>query len=565
MYIFNQKDDTGDIRFFKMGRGKTVYLSYTALVLLSAVSSASAGLWTVDIDDSPAPAPQDGPPFSAHASRNLGLLPYQIIGIVAAYVGSVLIIGTLLLTVGRSLRKRALNMAAKPQEMIKPMIKTFDPSPVSPGSTKSWYSPKRLRNKKSATSSIRSGVSNHMSPGMDSVVSFDNTVIEADRARRQEEMERLYAAVMAQQNDRKSQANGAEVPFDSPPNYSRNNVPRLLTDDPALRHLQLQGSQSDTPKSPVRAIYPPDSNIPDGLASPRSPIKAEFVSQQQPDFKVSREARTPSFGSAQTSASVSSPPKKLRKSLRNIKISAPLVKDDNSDGARTPLSPRFYTDPGVPPEPPTARTMDSQEYPPTTPGTGRSWRYGEGHNTDEEEMDEVRDLPQPNPQRLSAYQYDNQAQAVTDAASIRPDPTKSAPPGASNGRLPFREMNRQYAAQNNAQQQAAAAFPLSPRTWNAQNPPESAGRAYAGYSTSAGPVKTTFLEARQNKMLGTPRTGMATPYSPYMPFTPLTPVTPHLASKAERKQRQKEEKAIRGVITEEDQVADDKELWSSGY
>ena len=63
----------------------------------------------------------------------------------------------------------------------------------------------------------------------------------------------------------------------------------------------------------------------------------------------------------------------------------------------------------------------------------------------------------------------------------------------------------------------------------------------------------------------TPRTGQATPYSPYMPFTPLTPVTPRLTTRAERKQRQKEENRIRGAITEEDAVVEEKELWSSGY
>jgi len=50
-----------------------------------------------------------------------------------------------------------------------------------------------------------------------------------------------------------------------------------------------------------------------------------------------------------------------------------------------------------------------------------------------------------------------------------------------------------------------------------------------------------------------------------MPFTPLTPVTPHLTSKAERKQRMKEDKKVRGVISEEDAVVEEKELWSSGY
>ena len=552
-----------------MGRGRTAYLSYTALVLLSAVSSASAGLWTVDIWEGPAPSVAKSPPFSQHATRNRALLPYQIIGIVGAYVGSVLIVGTLLLTVGRSLRKKAQQMAAQPKEMVKPLPRVMDPSPISPSN--SWYSPKKRRQEKSATSSVRSGVSNQMSPGMDSVVSFDNTVIEADRRRREEEMERLYAHVMAQDDRKASQQDITEAPAGaSPPEYSRRNPPRLLTDDPALRHLHIPGSgpaSPSTPKSPIRAIYPPGSSVPPGPTSPTSPMKAEYPNysfpretSSDPSLRPTREARTPSFGSGQTLANPTSPtttaPKKLRKSLRNLKISGPLMKDDNSDGARTPLSPRFYTDPGIPPEPPTARTtgtMDSQGYPPTTPGTARTFGYGE----DEEEMDEVRDLPQANPQRLSQYKYDNQAQMVTNAASTRPDPTK--PATSASGTLPLREMNRQYAAQ---QQTHQGAFPLSPGHWNN---PASPGTAGFGYITSAGPVKTTFVDARRDRLGAGPRTGQATPYSPYMPFTPLTPVTPRLTTRAERKQRAKEESKSRGVIAEEDAVADEKDLWSSGY
>ena len=572
--ISRQEEDCSVYTFvLTMARGKNVYLSYTALVLLSIATGASAippGLFDVDIWEGPAPPPAKGPPFSAHASRDRSLLPFQIIGVVGAYVGSILIIGTLLLTVGRKARKRAQTMAAQPKEMVKPLTKVMDPSPMSPGSNKSWYSPRRLRQKKSAASSVRSGTSNHMSPGMDSVVSFDNNVIEADRARRQEEMERLYAAVMAQDERSASQRNVAGHDGVSPPEYSGRYQPRLLTDDPALRHLHPGSSPASpgTPKSPVRAIYPPTGNIPGGPTSPTSPIKAEFPNYSLPQqgasdasLRGTREGRTPSFGSGQAPTSANSTnPKKIRKSLRNIKISSPLMKDDNSDGARTPLSPRFYTDPGIPPDPPTARTtdtFDSQDYPPTTPGTAQSYGFPE-----QEEMDEVRDLPQANPQRLSTHNYNNQAQMVTNAASTRPDPTKTA---NSAGTLPLREMNRQYAAQQ--QQAAHSAFPLSPGQWNNPNNPGTPGSAGFGYITSAGPVKTTFVDA-QRRQLGTgmtPRTGQATPYSPYMPFTPLTPVTPRLTTRAERKQRQKEEKREQGVIMEEDAVVDEKELWSSGY
>ena len=175
-----------------MARGKgAAYLSYTALVLLSNISYTSAlkDLWVVDIDNGPAPSPEDGPPFSAHATRDRALLPYQIAGIVGSYVATVFILGTLLLTVGRKLRRRAQDMAARPTEMVKPMGRAFDPSPISPlsSSGRSWYSPRKLRSKKSANGSVRSGrsgFSNTRSPGMNSVASFDANVIEADRLQR---------------------------------------------------------------------------------------------------------------------------------------------------------------------------------------------------------------------------------------------------------------------------------------------------------------------------------------------------------------------------------------------
>lgn len=553
-----------------MGRGDSVYLSWTALVLLAAVSPSSAGLWTVDIDESPAPPPDKGPPFSAHATRNRAVLPYEIIGVVGAYVGSVLILGTLLLTVGRSLRKKAQTMAVQPKEMVKPLPRAFEASPISPQSNRSWFSPKGMRSKKSLNGSIRSGVSNNaMSPGAESVVSFDNSVIEADRARRQEEMERLYAAVMAQDENNASKPNLAPNYGGPPPEYSGNGPPRLITDAPGMRHLQVGASYPQsptTPKSPVRAIYPPGSSVPPGPMSPTSPINAgmpnySMPQSQQPDsdLRTNRHRRTASGSSGQASTNTSAPTK-LRKSLRNIKISAPIIRDDNSDGARTPLSPRFYTDPGVPPEPPTARTAEtlSPGYPPSTPGSINGWQ----HQRDQDNIDEIRDLPQANPQRAGAYVYNNPAQIVTNTASTRPDPTRSAPSANNSGTLPFREMNRQYAAQQAQSQQAAtAAFPLSPGHWNATSP----NTAGFGYITSAGPVKTTFLEARRDRLGPGPRTGQATPYSPYMPYTPLTPVTPHLPSRAERKQREKEERKLKGAITEEEQVADEKDLWSSGY
>lgn len=535
-----------------MARERSSRAGSMTLVFLSLVICITADLWTVDIDLTPAPAPEDGPPFSAHASRDKALLPFQIVGIVGGYVGSILIIGAFLMTLGRHRRKRALARAAeaKGTEMVKPMSRAFDPSPISPVSSRSWYSPRKLKPKKSTASSIRSGgMSNPVSPAGVSVVSFDAAVVEADKQKRQEEMERLYAVVMAQDEHKArvkatSPPPSASIPSGSPPEYSRRKPPpRLITTAPNLKHLQPGQVQyptspcsPSTPKSPIRAIYPPDGPAPPMPSGPSSPLHTEYSStgmrhmyQPQQEYPSASRERSASEGSRRSS-------KKFRKSLKNIKISPPIIPtEDNSDGARTPLSPRFYANPGIPPDPPTGRTdgiSDSPGYAPTTPGTAQSWRYGDElpPTIDEPEpLTQARALPHTSPQRSNKRAY--------PPLPACPSPSRrkaETSPISLHAPLPFRQYNNQNASSNNA------------------------------------PTKTTLLETRpRNQFLtaamGTPRTGLATPYSPYMPFTPLTPVTPRLTSRAERRQREREERTIRGPVVEEDAVKDEGELWGSGY
>ncbi|KAF2770477.1 hypothetical protein EJ03DRAFT_335452 [Teratosphaeria nubilosa] len=566
-----------------MGRGGAIYLSYTALALLAAVVAPTRGdssIWAVSIDESPAPAPDAGPPLSAHAIRNPAYLPYEIVGIVGAYFAAVFLTGSLLLTVGRSSRKRALARSrSHATEMVKPAGVMYDPSPASPASGRSWFGSPRKGGRKGASASLRSarsGASDVGSPGMDSVVSFDQNVVEQDRVRREQEMERLYAAVMAQ-DDRKSAqtialADEVQVPTIAPPRYQQGQPrpPRLMTDAPGLRHLQTeQGVRSPgPPKSPVRAIYPPDSPLPPMPISPTSPIRAEYPPNiplspqffdpgQRPsgELQPNRASRT-SFGSSKTIASTSSTTpaaKKSRRSLRHLKISAPLQSygDDNSDGARTPLSPRFYTDPGIPPKPPTARTLDSQDAP-TTPGTVSSWQAEEEQN---EGMDQVRDLPRPHLRQISSN-----GAGIPKPATSTTTPMTNPPTTAQPRPLPLRQLALQQSQSTTTlpHNPPTAFFPLSPSRWPTTNP-----RAHEpSYPLSAGPVKTTFLDVRRDQFSTGPRTGVATPYSPYMPFTPLTPVfTPRLVGRREKRARERE----RGPEVVEEMVEDEGVVWGGDY
>ncbi|SMY22210.1 unnamed protein product [Zymoseptoria tritici ST99CH_1A5] len=491
-----------------MGRGSSVYLSYSALVLLSTTSYASADLWTVDIDLGPAPSPEDGPPFSANASRDRSLLPYQVIGVVGAYFATILIITTLLLTVGRSRRKQALSGGVRPIELVKQMGRTFD-SPQATHSLRGWGGARRM---KSATSSIRSGTSRMRSPATESVASFDPTVIRKDRERQEDDLARFYGHVYEFEEARTQGVDAVAVnnvpAIRQPvPPQRRTNIPTHLRLNSAAPRSEPYPASPRTPISPaMRAIYPPPNY-------PNAPLSPSHQQHQSP--VRNRDARVVSIGNAQMiNTGVPKQTKsKLRRSLKDLQISGPM-KDDNSDGARTPLSPRFYTDPGVPPEPPSAHTIDSQHYP-ISPATMRSWREGDEYD-DYSHMDAARSIPEASPQR-------------PEVTRLSPPPRRPNVPVINTDKaLPFREY------QNH--------FPTSPRAWT---------------------VKTTVLETK-GRMLG-PVTGQATPYSAYMPDKMITPVTATFTTRAERLQKQKEERALRGPIVEEDRVKDDPELWRDPY
>jgi hypothetical protein len=503
----------------------------THTVLLACVVQAS--LWTVDIDNGPAPSPEDGPPLSLYASRNSGLLPGQICGIIGAYLATVFILGSLLLTVGRRMRRAALSAyLTTSMEMVKPSVNQFDDSPLSPHSQRSWYSPRRLKKRRSIQGSTRT-VSNPSSPAVQSIASFDPGVLESDRVARQQELEHLYAAALAQEAA-KSRAPVVEhevpLPETTSPR-SRRQPPRLLTSAPALAHLHLQESQVSpvSPRSPIRAIYPPRSPRLQATSpiSPMRPNYGQAATSPKPRMPTSPGAastrtRTSSFSSQAEG-------KRPRKGIRNLRIQHRHYPSEVSDEeVRTPLTPRYYTDSGIPPSPPPRSEA------PTTPGT----HDGYGTPVDIENFDEIRAMPRPEPQRAGSYQYEiprtvgtasRQTELRLDTAMTGVRNTNNNLSVSTFGTLPFRAMTQ----------------------------PDGVPLASPGLVT-----KTTYLERRRD-MLSAPRTGMATPYSPYMPFTPVTPVTPHLTSRAERRQRERDQG--RRAPAALDQVIDEEEMWGSGY
>ncbi|KAF2214092.1 hypothetical protein CERZMDRAFT_90415 [Cercospora zeae-maydis SCOH1-5] len=89
-----------------------------------------------------------------------------------------------------------------------------------------------------------------------------------------------------------------------------------------------------------------------------------------------------------------------------------------------------------------------------------------------------------------------------------------------------------------------------------------------GWSSVGSPrLQTTEVYTRDRHFLAIGSAALHSPrvYTPYMPVAPPTPVTPHLTTRSERRQREKEERAIRGAITEEEQVQDEKDMWGDAY
>ncbi|KAF3006554.1 hypothetical protein E8E13_006201 [Curvularia kusanoi] len=472
-----------------------------SLLLVAARAAASPSPY--DFKDNyhdTAPSPEDGPPASFHATRDRQRLPYEICGIVGGYVLTVLIWGLLLLTVGRKMRRKALEppAALEFEQELKPVRAVME-TPISPSSMRSATS--WVRKFKRGPESL-SG-STPVSPVVQSPASFDQRVVDADRQRAQDDMERLYAAVMdhdAKKHSRQTSLATVEEPL--PPPAIRNERRR-----PSAISTTQRGLTDSSPASPIKAIYPPDYN--NNMAAPKPHSRNGSLRAEHPPPSPRSILSKPSRLSSLSSASRQE--KSARFNLKNLRISGPIQSYGGAavdDEARTPLSPRFYPDPGAPPSPPTQPTSPSTPYSPTEPA-------------EIERAHSLRiPLPNPAPQRGPGL-------------TIAPPP----PPKINVSRSPTMTPTNQ----------------LPFRAYQTDMPLKSPG------------IQTTVLDRRPDKLsLQTPKTGVPfTPYSPYMPFTPITPVTPHLVTKRERKTKRKEGGERLGRLDE--MVQSPKEIFGDAY
>lgn len=277
----------------------------------------------------PAPFPTQGPLLMRSALTDRSKLKFEITGIILAYLifASALLI--LLRTVGRKLRRNAQSSnSSLDVEMVKKSAQHpalgVDQSPAS--TLKYWPSP--------VDSEIKpwtSPTGNHYyQQSQTSISTFDDKVIESDKIRNQNEMERLYAAVMAHDAQRAQDSSREEIeqtsPVKSPSRYPPE-FTHLRTSSGADQSLIPQTTSPTEPKSPTLS-----------RASSRL-TRASPLSILQP-------------GHSRGPSATSQKQKPKRISIRDLPISPPMGTSDLAESVayndEQPLSPRTYT-PGPPP------------------------------------------------------------------------------------------------------------------------------------------------------------------------------------------------------------------------
>ncbi|MCJ1288561.1 hypothetical protein MMC34_000089 [Xylographa carneopallida] len=544
-----------------------IWLQLLTVLLSSQLASARpSSIWAINIDEDPAPSPEDGPPLSAHAIRDKAFLPLELGAVFGAYVLAIIVIGSAAFTVGRRLRRSAqTSPRTLAMEMMRPgkaipltntispsQSNPWGPSPVSPADTKQmWSTPDISRGQAWA----RANPHQKQPSVQSSVLTFNESVIEEDKSKNEIEMARLYAAVLEHDEKKKSR--------------SLTNAQPLAQHPPELQHLRR------TTTSPLHSPpLPPE---------PMSPVSPSRTSTKSPSRTVTASPQRQTRAFRPAPISVTSPTSHSRASsrtslgsfgrkstVRNLSISLPISPPMGSPEIREdhmreyddsePLTPREYN-PGPPPLPP----------------------YRENSVGSEQQ----RDLTSPKRLHFSKHfapsiRSSRTSVAGTPLQSPRSPRTPNIPTFVmtheSVGNLPQQLQEHSEEQYHQRQlvpktQRKPAPLPLRTNlTSDSQHtlplrtaPLPLRNLGTPGFHRPQSTIKATVLETKPN-LLRAPGTGVpSTPYSPfYFPSTPLTPMTPsRLVTREERKRRKKEEG--RRVATFEDAVIEEKDMWGDAY
>jgi hypothetical protein len=474
--------------------------SSTALVILIFVficcfaNAHPASIWDVDILTSPAPPPDQGPPLSAGALRDESKLKYEIAGIVGAYFFWVFVTLLLLLLVGKRLRHK---IQTSNQTLSMEIVK---PSPLSSHPGMSMEPPLKSPGKMASLKSWASGGKSHSHKpsNISMATTIDEKIVEADRVKNMDEMAKLYAAVMAHDEEKSQKTMNSSQTSPKTPSF------------PLTPRSPYPPSQMTLPPTPRSPYYQPHLS---GPASPRSPrYPPEFQHLRNPSSEAKNHGIEPAALTlihplAPTPAEDPSTRTSSQSSTRKFKASPLSLASTRADSAnQNKRRPSQISVRGQPISQPIASANLTQSL------------------TDQENALESPRIYNPGPPPPTPGQSTGILIQETERRRPSVPLSVTSTAGESNHSLPFRQF-------------------------------------YADTLRSAPPTKTTFLEKRESILGVHPKTGVPqTPYSPYTPFTPMTPITPrHLVTKEDRRRNRKKEGMK--VLSEDDMVMSDEDMW----
>ncbi|KAI1399544.1 hypothetical protein F4819DRAFT_411825 [Hypoxylon fuscum] len=467
----------------------------------------------------PAPAPEDGPPFSVGALRNTAYLPAQIGGIVGSYAFSLVVVAAVLLILAK---KRREHIDAGEDDLNGQIqYQLAFPPPIPAGGPQYGLDPPKspIKNFSYPTSptpiSAISPTSPYIVPSLHSTSTLgvnplvDPRVVAADREMAQQQLEEMYKLVMEQEA-----AKEAGVVLDQPP------VP-LAQQQPPKQGILKRGKNK--------------------------PASLDLAGQEKPQSRAS------SILSAFKS------PRK--KNVKGISISSPIMTPMSGTFPRheeeemSAIPPRHYAPASPPPVPtsqapyPRASRQHGSVAPITPPDISP-----ESTQSIDERLGHMRGNSQ--------YTEPDPVSAISDRSTA---PLVGLPSSPKPGVNRFPSLP--------ASPKPGATFPSSPRpeqqSFSRPNAPSAVRtggtlplRAYepALSSPSTQTTKQTTFERTtplSPSGLRTPWTGAPVPYTPYQPFSPVVPITPSLVTKADRKRM----KQLQPKTPTMAMVMSDDEMW----
>ncbi|KAK1248727.1 hypothetical protein MKX08_006947 [Trichoderma sp. CBMAI-0020] len=447
---------------------------------------------------------RDGPPLSARVLRDTRILPAQIGGIVAAYGVSLVLVAIILLALSRR-RREHLRGSDIPSYVFQPNFPVAEfqqqfefthqqaeghivPPLIIPKSEyyhSGPYSARVFDHKNGSSSYVIPSPSSSAIPstlGVSPLV--DQSVVAADRAMAQQQLEEMYKFVMEHEEAKQK---------------------GIILESPVVAPSPQESTASDKSK---------------GLLSKKSKSKPAGL-----NLAAAKEEKSQSKTSALFSSLLS--PKK--KAAKGMNISSPIMTPmsgtfpQHESREMSAIPPRHYAPPPPPPVPTDQvpygayRTSGAPITPDMSPQSIQTIDERIGASLDRSSRTT---LPYTERDPESATSDHSQVPLVGLPSSPKPGSTFPSLPSSPRPGASFSRPNPPSAVR------AGGALPL--RAYE-----EQLGSPFVTNQTTK---QTVFERTGPLSPSGrTPFTASAVPYSPYQPYTPLVPITPGLVTKEDRK------------------------------